>query len=405
MNDTSMKPDSSSLPARTAARVAALAACAGALQVAESLLPHPLPGVRLGLANVFTMVALAELGFGAALRVAVLRTLAGALALGTLLGPAFVLSLVGAVVSTLVMGGAWAIARRLRGLGVIGVSAAGAAAHVLAQAGLVYLLFVRSSGVLWLMPVLVLAALATGTLTGLVAAQALGRIAQPGLVSPSAEPASAPPADGGPGPGGRLAGVKPELKLAAAILIALLLLVFTEPLVYAGVLALLVLSAASGRVRFAAVLRGLHMAWPVVAAAFVLPVLFSPWGRVVAEFGPVRVTETGLAEGGLFAARLLLLAVAMRLLALVTSPEQLATGVVRLLSPLRRLGFDPARVGAAVADSWAALPAMMRAAAESVRRRRKGGTRLGQLIGLPGAVVADLYFASGTQRPREGKAT
>ena len=42
--------------ARTS-RLALLVAAACVLQIAESMLPHPLPGLRLGLANTLTLIA------------------------------------------------------------------------------------------------------------------------------------------------------------------------------------------------------------------------------------------------------------------------------------------------------------------------------------------------------------
>ncbi|MEO0081903.1 MAG: Gx transporter family protein, partial [candidate division WOR-3 bacterium] len=84
-------------------RLAALVACASVLQVAETLLPYPLPGVRLGLANVFTLVALVETGPADAFHLALLRSLLSSFVLGTFLSPAFVLSFAGAVVSAAVM--------------------------------------------------------------------------------------------------------------------------------------------------------------------------------------------------------------------------------------------------------------------------------------------------------------
>jgi len=65
-------------------RLAMLVACASVLQVAESLLPHPLPGVRLGLANIIAVMTMVCIGPGSAIQLAVLRTLVSSMVLGTL---------------------------------------------------------------------------------------------------------------------------------------------------------------------------------------------------------------------------------------------------------------------------------------------------------------------------------
>jgi heptaprenyl diphosphate synthase len=75
------------------------------LHVVEGWLPLllPVPGAKLGLANIISVLVIAIYGWRPALFVAVLRVFLGALLGGTLLGPAFAMSLCGALVSTLVM--------------------------------------------------------------------------------------------------------------------------------------------------------------------------------------------------------------------------------------------------------------------------------------------------------------
>lgn len=377
------------------ARLSLLAACAGALQVAESLLPHPLPGVRVGLANVFTLVAIVELGPGSGLQLAVLRTLVSSLVLGTFLGPAFFLSLGGGMASAVVMGAGYLLARRLPGLGIIGVSVAGAVAHTLAQMVLVYLLFVRSSAVVRLAPWLVVFAVGAGLLTGFIAAHALGRIAEATGGQRRLRSGDAASAENlrlpAPGP---LERVAPEYKVAATAVIALVLVITDRVWVYATVFAALWSLAVFGRVRLAKLLAGLRPAWPLVGAALLLPALFSPWGRIVLQLGPVRITDIGLMQAGVFVARLLVLFLAARLLMLVTTPADIGFGLARLLAPLRRLGLRTDSIATAVAATWAAFPVMVRCAQQAVRARAAGHGWFGRLVRLPGAVVADLYLAA-----------
>ena len=396
-SDASDRSDTLAPPSPRLVRLAVLVACASVLQVAESLLPHPLPGVRIGLANIITIVAIAELGFKSALELAVLRTLVSSLVLGTFLAPAFVLSFAGGLASAVVMVAAYALARRLPGLGFIGISVAGAVSHILAQIGLVYLLFVHSAGVLWLAPWLVLSAVATGILTGLVAVQALRNLER-GDEGLGAGDEGRGTMDWGRGTRdqesvavGPLARVRPEFKVAAVVAIALPVVIFGWPSLYAGVFLLLVLFGVIGRVRPAALLGGLRRAWSLILLAFLVPALTSGWGRIVVQLGPLRITETGLGEGGLFAARLLILLFATRLLALTSTPADVAAGLARLLSPLRRFGFDPDAIGQALGLSWAFFPVLWRGALESVRSNRARRGWFGRVISLPGDIVADLY--------------
>jgi heptaprenyl diphosphate synthase len=102
------------------------------LHLVEAFLPPlPLPGVRLGLANIVTLAVLALAGSGPALTVSLLRVLLGSLLAGTFGATAFWLSLAGAAASFLVMAALWRLPRPR--FGFLGLSIAGAMSHNLAQ--------------------------------------------------------------------------------------------------------------------------------------------------------------------------------------------------------------------------------------------------------------------------------
>lgn len=144
-------------------RVAVLAAYALALHGFESLLPSPIPWLRLGLTNIITVVALVLYGFRTAILVTLMRIILASLFTGTFLGPAFMLSLGGGLASTMAMGLTLWLFRGL--FGTVGISLVGALFHNLGQLSLAYLLFIqRIEAVLLVAPVILFA----GTLTGLV---------------------------------------------------------------------------------------------------------------------------------------------------------------------------------------------------------------------------------------------
>jgi hypothetical protein len=72
--------------------IAALAALAITVHIAESALPSPLPGIKPGLANVVTLLVLCRYGWQMAVWVTLLRVLVGSILIGTFLSPAFFLS-------------------------------------------------------------------------------------------------------------------------------------------------------------------------------------------------------------------------------------------------------------------------------------------------------------------------
>ncbi len=138
-----------------------LAALAIALSVLEGLLPPlPIPGAKLGLANVTVMFALYAVSWpcagGIVLAKAVFALLRGPIAC--------LMSAVGGVLSLLAM----ALARRLWGdkLSFIGIGVIGAFAHNVGQWTAAYCLL--GSAMVYYAPILLLLAIPFGILTGLV---------------------------------------------------------------------------------------------------------------------------------------------------------------------------------------------------------------------------------------------
>ena len=146
---------------------AVLTALALGLSVMENLFPVtaviPLPGVKLGLANIVTLFALYRLGSRPALSILTARCLLGSLFAGNV--SALLFSLMGGLAAMLVMIGL----KRFRRLSVFGVSIGGAAAHNIGQIGAA-IITLGDTAVLGYLPVLLGVSLITGTVTGLVTA-------------------------------------------------------------------------------------------------------------------------------------------------------------------------------------------------------------------------------------------
>jgi heptaprenyl diphosphate synthase len=152
-------------------RIAALAAAAIGLTLAEAAIPLPIPGVKPGLANIVTLVVLYRYGWRAAAWVAGLRIVAGALALGQFLTPAFLLSLSGGIASLLLL--ALAIRLPARWFGPLGLSVLAAFAHIAAQLLLVDVWLLPGASILGLLPLFLTAAWITGLVNGIAAAHLL----------------------------------------------------------------------------------------------------------------------------------------------------------------------------------------------------------------------------------------
>lgn len=146
---------------------AVLIALALALSYAERFLPLqlliPLPGIKLGLANIATLVALYFLDSKSSFAIVLLRCLLGAIFGGGVTGLLF--SLTGGMLSVIVMSNS----KRLPFLSVFGVSILGAAAHNIGQICAATVLM-QSVYIAAYLPYLLVAALITGFATASAAA-------------------------------------------------------------------------------------------------------------------------------------------------------------------------------------------------------------------------------------------
>jgi len=158
-------------------RIAKLAAFAIGLQLVESIIPSPLPGVKPGIANIITLYVLYRFDFATAAWVSLLRVFASSFLLGQFLSPTFVLSLCGALVSLLGI----AIACRLpnKWFSPISVSIFAAFAHIVGQLLVVRIWLIPNSSIYYLIPIFAVAALMFGLINGLITAKLLDHADRP----------------------------------------------------------------------------------------------------------------------------------------------------------------------------------------------------------------------------------
>lgn len=150
-----------------------LIALAFVLGYVESLIPIYLgaPGVKLGLANLVTMIALYCMGMKAAIAISVVRIFLSGFTFGP--ASAILFSLAGAGLSLSVM----AVCRRFKLFGMAGVSILGGVAHNIGQF-LMAAFVVNTFGVFSYLPVLLAAGCVSGALIGLLGGMVVQRISR-----------------------------------------------------------------------------------------------------------------------------------------------------------------------------------------------------------------------------------
>lgn len=161
------------MPQSSRREVTILLLSAAVLGALDSLLPRPLPFLRLGLANIPAVVAVTRLGFLRAMEVNVLRAVCVALLTGTIATPTFAMSLSGAVTSICVM---WLIHRFTRRyISVPAMSAAGAVTSLWAQL-LAAEIILNDIPLVSVLPVLSIWGTISGTLVGFAALMVSNRL-------------------------------------------------------------------------------------------------------------------------------------------------------------------------------------------------------------------------------------
>lgn len=137
----------------------------------ETLIPISvgIPGVKLGLANLVTIVALYTIGTAPALGLLLLRIVLTGFTFGNLASMMY--SLGGGILSFLVM----AAAKKTKLFSIAGVSILGAVFHNVGQI-VVAVLVVETKSLFYYLPVLLISGMAAGVLIGILGAELVKRL-------------------------------------------------------------------------------------------------------------------------------------------------------------------------------------------------------------------------------------
>ena len=383
-------------------QIALLVALACILQISESMIPHPIPGLRLGLANMVTLTTLVLLGFRHALEVALIRTILSSLIIGTFMSPGFILSFSAAIVSTLIMGLFYWLSglnARFR-FSIIGISIVGAFCHNMVQLFLAYFLLVKHSGIFVFFPWLSIGALATGWVVGIVAGGVCRQLAKVSAAETSENTSISlqiPAQKHYQAGNSLLHRTKPEIKILGIFSLAILVLIFDDFWLNLALVACLLLAAVTSCTPFTFLWARVRQYTSLIAVAFFFPVFFNSGSHVLATVASVKFTSEGMAAGSLFAARIVFLIIASSILLRTTSPENMTRGLARLLSPLRRLGIDDQRFAQVLSLSWNAVPYLWETARAAIRKANLGRAgSLKHLLPLLSNLIAKLYLETGS---------
>ncbi len=136
------------------------------LSIVESMIPLPvaIPGIKLGLANIITLIVIALFGYKSATKVVIVRVVLSSIYSGSII--VFWFSLIGGLLSTLVMGLMYHKFKDYFSL--IGISVSGAIFHNMGQL-FVAVIVMKELSVISYAPFLLFAGIIMGGFTGLTA--------------------------------------------------------------------------------------------------------------------------------------------------------------------------------------------------------------------------------------------
>ena len=160
---------------KSIARFSLLCAMALVLGYFERFIPVApgIPGVKLGLANTVLLYAVYLMGAKSAMLLMLAKVVLSGFLFAGLSGMLY--SLAGGLLSLCVM----LLLSRLKDVGIIGVSVGGAVSHNIGQIAVACM--VESRAVLGYLPVLMISAVITGTLTGIAAKYAIAALQKAGM--------------------------------------------------------------------------------------------------------------------------------------------------------------------------------------------------------------------------------
>lgn len=145
--------------------ISILVAQAMVLSWLESMIPFTpgIPGAKLGLANIITLIALSTLDFKSSLTIVLMRTILTSFLFGTM--SSLLYSLSGGLLSLVIM----AVVLRVfpKSFSLVAISIIGAIAHNLGQL-LMAAIVIENANILYYLPFLMLLAIPTGLFVGIV---------------------------------------------------------------------------------------------------------------------------------------------------------------------------------------------------------------------------------------------
>ena len=124
-----------------------------------------------------------------------------------------------------------------------------------------------------------------------------------------------------------------------AYIVAVFLVQAFQFMGFVACLFFVVLTTAVAKVPFLKVLKSIKAILFFIFLSAILQIFFNTNGKIVLEWGIIRITDFGLINAGFIVSRITLIVLGASLLTLTTSPVELADGIESLMYPLKWIKF------------------------------------------------------------------
>lgn len=151
----------------------------------------------------------------------------------------------------------------------------------------------------------------------------------------------------------------PRFKLVIAFVFIIVLFMINSFVGYVVAGLFVAAVVAASKVPVTILLRNLKPLWFILVFMFIINVLFTRTGNVLAEFWIIKITEDGLVRAVLMFIRLVMLVFFTGLLTLTTSPISLTVGIESLFSPLKKIKFPAHELAMMMTIALRFIPTLM----------------------------------------------
>ncbi len=164
-----------------------------------------------------------------------------------------------------------------------------------------------------------------------------------------------------------------KILLVIAYIVAVFLVKEFQFLGFASCLLLVILATTFSKVPFLKVLKSIKAIIFVIILSAILQLFFNSNGKVIADWGFIKITDVGLVRAGFIVARITLMVLGASLLTLTTSPVELADGIESLLYPLKFIKFPVHEFALIMSIALRFIPTLMEETDRIIKAQKARG--------------------------------